>query len=158
MPATINPSWYSHERICTGRTAERNGLPQGQPGTGDAAHAPRRPPRRGRAGRLLVPPADGGERGERRRVHGALKPRQGRPCHHPSRFRRFTRSGETREDVSRGDAETRNEGSRMSEGGGIRARLAEAAEGLVFSSESDRPFEPFELPGGGAGWPYGVEE
>jgi hypothetical protein len=44
----------------------------------------------------------------------------------------------------------------MSEG--IRARLEKAAEGLVFSSESDRPFEPFELPGGGAGWPYGVEE
>jgi hypothetical protein len=46
----------------------------------------------------------------------------------------------------------------MSEDGGIRARLAQAAEGLVYTSESDRPFEPFELPGGGAGWPYGVEE
>jgi hypothetical protein len=46
----------------------------------------------------------------------------------------------------------------MGEAGGIGERLAKAAEGLVYTSESDRPFEPFELPGGGAGWPYGVEE
>jgi hypothetical protein len=41
---------------------------------------------------------------------------------------------------------------------GIRERLEQAAEGLLYTSESDRPFEAFELPGGGAGWPYGVEE
>jgi hypothetical protein len=46
----------------------------------------------------------------------------------------------------------------MSESGGIRERLEKAAEGLTYTSESDRPFEPFALPGGGAGWPYGVEE
>jgi hypothetical protein len=46
----------------------------------------------------------------------------------------------------------------MSEGSGIRARLEMAAEGLTYTSESDRPFEPFELRGGGAGWPYGAEE
>jgi len=46
----------------------------------------------------------------------------------------------------------------MSESGGIRERLETAAEGLTYTSESDRPFEPFALPGGGAGWPYGVEE
>ena len=46
----------------------------------------------------------------------------------------------------------------MSEDGEIRERLEKAAEGLVYTSESDRPFEPFELAGGGAGWPYGVEE
>ncbi|HEX8904466.1 MAG TPA: nuclease A inhibitor family protein, partial [Longimicrobiaceae bacterium] len=40
----------------------------------------------------------------------------------------------------------------------LRRRLEEAAEGLVYTSESDRPFEWFELPEGGAGWPYGVEE
>jgi hypothetical protein len=41
---------------------------------------------------------------------------------------------------------------------GIRERLEQAAEGLTYTSESDEPFEAFELPGGGAGWPYGVEE
>jgi len=41
---------------------------------------------------------------------------------------------------------------------GLRARLEEAAAGLVYTSESDRPFEWFELPGGGAGWPYGADE
>jgi len=40
----------------------------------------------------------------------------------------------------------------------IRERLEQAAAGLTYTSESDRPFEAFELPGGGAGWPYGVEE
>ena len=33
-----------------------------------------------------------------------------------------------------------------------------AAEGLVYTSESDRPFEWFELPGGAAGWPYDAGE
>jgi len=46
----------------------------------------------------------------------------------------------------------------MSEGDSLRHRLAEAAEGLTYTSESDRPFDPFELAGGAAGWPYGVEE
>jgi hypothetical protein len=46
----------------------------------------------------------------------------------------------------------------MSDGSGIRERLEQAAEGLTYTSESDRPFEAFALPGGGAGWPYGVEE
>jgi len=46
----------------------------------------------------------------------------------------------------------------MSVSDGIRARLAQAAEGLLYTSESDRPFDPFELAGGGAGWPYGAEE
>ncbi|MFL5383315.1 MAG: nuclease A inhibitor family protein [Longimicrobiaceae bacterium] len=40
----------------------------------------------------------------------------------------------------------------------IRERLEAAAEGLTYTSESDRPFEAFELPGGAAGWPYGAEE
>jgi nuclease A inhibitor-like protein len=40
----------------------------------------------------------------------------------------------------------------------LRARLESAAEGLVYTSESDRPFEWFFLPGGAAGWPYGVDE
>jgi hypothetical protein len=46
----------------------------------------------------------------------------------------------------------------MSEESGIREKLAQASEGLTYTSESDRPFEPFALPGGAAGWPYGVEE
>jgi hypothetical protein len=46
----------------------------------------------------------------------------------------------------------------MTGDGAIRERLEQAAEGLVYTSESDRPFLPFELAGGGAGWPYGVEE
>ena len=46
----------------------------------------------------------------------------------------------------------------MSESGGIRERLEKAAEGLTYTSESDRPFEPFALPGGAPRWPYGVEE
>jgi len=41
---------------------------------------------------------------------------------------------------------------------GIRERLEKEAEGLTYSSESDRPFEAFELKGGAAGWPYGAEE
>ena len=40
----------------------------------------------------------------------------------------------------------------------LRARLEAAAAGLVYTSESDRPFDFFVLPGGAAGWPYGVEE
>ncbi|HEX5726403.1 MAG TPA: nuclease A inhibitor family protein [Longimicrobiaceae bacterium] len=36
--------------------------------------------------------------------------------------------------------------------------LGEAAEGLVYSSETDRPFEPFFLAGGGARWPVGAPE
>lgn len=43
-------------------------------------------------------------------------------------------------------------------GSGAAARLAQAADGLLYTSESDRPFEAFELPGGGAGWPYGADE
>jgi hypothetical protein len=46
----------------------------------------------------------------------------------------------------------------MSESNGVRHRLTQAAERLLYTSESDRPFEPFALAGGGAGWPYGVEE
>ena len=46
----------------------------------------------------------------------------------------------------------------MSESSGVRHRLEQAAEGLLYTSESDRPFEPFALAGGGAGWPYGAEE
>ena len=40
----------------------------------------------------------------------------------------------------------------------LRATLEAAAEGLLYTSESDRPFEWFALPGGEAGWPYGAEE
>ena len=40
----------------------------------------------------------------------------------------------------------------------LRRRLEDAAAGLVYTSESDRPFEWFELPGGAAGWPYGADE
>jgi hypothetical protein len=42
--------------------------------------------------------------------------------------------------------------------GELRADVEAAAEGLVYTSESDRPFEWWELPGGAAGWPYGVDE
>lgn len=40
----------------------------------------------------------------------------------------------------------------------LRARLEGAAEGLLYTSESDEPFDFFFLPGGAAGWPYGAEE
>jgi hypothetical protein len=40
----------------------------------------------------------------------------------------------------------------------LRPRLEAAADGLVYTSESDRPFEWFELPGGAEGWPYGADE
>lgn len=40
----------------------------------------------------------------------------------------------------------------------LRAEVEAAAEGLVYTSESDRPFEWFELAGGAAGWPYGADE
>ena len=46
----------------------------------------------------------------------------------------------------------------MSEASGVGHRLEEAAKGLLYTSESDRPFDPFALPRGGEGWPYGVEE
>lgn len=46
----------------------------------------------------------------------------------------------------------------MNDTSDLRRQLEAAAEGLVYTSESDRPFEWFALPGGGAGWPYGVEE
>lgn len=49
-------------------------------------------------------------------------------------------------------------GERMSEASSIRDRLAQAAQGLTYTSESDRPFEPFTLPGGAAGWPYAADE
>ena len=42
--------------------------------------------------------------------------------------------------------------------GELRMDLEAAAEGLLYTSESDRPFEWFELPGGAEGWPYGVDE
>jgi hypothetical protein len=45
-------------------------------------------------------------------------------------------------------------GDEMSE---LRGEIEGAAEGLLYTSESDRPFEWFELPGGAAGWPYGVD-
>jgi hypothetical protein len=41
---------------------------------------------------------------------------------------------------------------------GLRPRLQAAADGLVYTSESDRPFEWFELAGGAGGWPYGADE
>ncbi len=41
---------------------------------------------------------------------------------------------------------------------GVRGEVMAAAEGLVYTSESDRPFEWFELPGGAAGWPYDPAE
>jgi hypothetical protein len=40
----------------------------------------------------------------------------------------------------------------------LRGEVMAAAEGLVYTSESDRPFEWFELPGAAAGWPYGADE
>ena len=40
----------------------------------------------------------------------------------------------------------------------LRGEVMAAAEGLVYTSESDRPFEWFELAGGAAGWPYGADE
>jgi hypothetical protein len=46
----------------------------------------------------------------------------------------------------------------MSGDTGLRERLAQAVEGLLYSSEGDRPLEPFELRAGAAGWPYGVDE
>ena len=44
------------------------------------------------------------------------------------------------------------------DGSELRRRLEAAADGLVYTSESDRPFEWFALPGGAAGWPYGADE
>ena len=41
---------------------------------------------------------------------------------------------------------------------GLRARLEGASHDLLYTSESDRPFEWFFLAGGGEGWPYGAEE
>lgn len=41
-------------------------------------------------------------------------------------------------------------------GAELRREVEEAAEGLVYTSESDRPFEWFELPG--AEWPLSAEE
>ena len=41
---------------------------------------------------------------------------------------------------------------------GLRERLEGASHDLLYTSESDRPFEWFFLAGGGEGWPYGVEE
>ena len=40
----------------------------------------------------------------------------------------------------------------------LRGEVVTAAEGLVYTSESDRPFEWFELAGAAAGWPYGAGE
>lgn len=40
----------------------------------------------------------------------------------------------------------------------LRARLEGAAEGLLYTSESDEPFDFFFLAGGAAGWPYAAEE
>lgn len=40
----------------------------------------------------------------------------------------------------------------------LKAEIEKAAEGLLYTSESDRPFEWFELAGGAQGWPYGVDE
>jgi hypothetical protein len=40
----------------------------------------------------------------------------------------------------------------------LRTRLEGATEGLLYTSESDEPFEFFFLAGGAAGWPYGAEE
>ena len=40
----------------------------------------------------------------------------------------------------------------------LRGEIEAAAEGLVYTSESDRPFVWFELAGGAEGWPYGVDE
>ena len=39
----------------------------------------------------------------------------------------------------------------------LRTKLESAANDLVYSSESDRPFEWFFLEGGAEGWPYSVE-
>ncbi len=36
--------------------------------------------------------------------------------------------------------------------------IEQAAGNLVYSSESDRPFKPFFLEGGGDGWPYAASE
>ena len=40
----------------------------------------------------------------------------------------------------------------------MRDEIGKAVEGLTYSSESDRPMEPFELAGGAGGWPFGAEE
>jgi len=40
----------------------------------------------------------------------------------------------------------------------LRSEAEALSNGLVYTSESDRPFEWFELPGGAAGWPYGADE
>jgi hypothetical protein len=49
-------------------------------------------------------------------------------------------------------------GEMTDDGSELRRRLESAADGLVYTSESDRPFEWFTLPGGAAGWPYGADE
>jgi len=40
----------------------------------------------------------------------------------------------------------------------LRSEAEALSNGLLYTSESDRPFEWFELPGGAAGWPYGADE
>jgi Nuclease A inhibitor-like protein len=40
----------------------------------------------------------------------------------------------------------------------LRAALKAAADDLVYTSESDRPFTWFFLPGGAEGWPYGADD
>lgn len=42
-------------------------------------------------------------------------------------------------------------------GPALRATLEDTAEGLLYTSESDRPFAFFALPGGAEGWPYDGE-
>ena len=41
---------------------------------------------------------------------------------------------------------------------GLARELEQATDGLLYSSESDRPFEPFFLAGGGARWPVAAAE
>lgn len=40
----------------------------------------------------------------------------------------------------------------------LRSRFESAADGLVYTSESDRPFEWLFLENAGAGWPYDADE
>jgi hypothetical protein len=46
----------------------------------------------------------------------------------------------------------------MSAENNLRSRVESAADGLVYTSESDRPFEWFYLENAGIGWPYDADE
>jgi hypothetical protein len=59
--------------------------------------------------------------------------------------------------TSAGGVNLSNDGTKTMSGD-LRSEVERAAEGLVYTSESDRPFEWFTVAGGAEGWPYGADE